>query len=92
MEFKETEEFWKLAVSFFDISDKIRRGESLKIPEEVVTRLKEMLPTTFTKENPYQVYIDGEVHCNIWHEDNDLACGDYYFEPDITDDMERSPL
>jgi len=89
MKFVETEEFWNLALIFFDRADKERQGKPNSTPEYVVARLKEMLPNTFTKDNPYQVYIDGEVHCNIWWEGDDLKCGDYYSEgifPDEPDD------
>ncbi|WP_448636102.1 hypothetical protein [Pedobacter panaciterrae] len=57
MKLEETEEFWDLALIFFDGADKVREGESNSTPEHVVTRLKEILPKTFTRENPYQVYM-----------------------------------
>ena len=89
MKFEETEEFWDLALIFFDGADKEREGKPNTTPPYVVTKLKEMLPKTFKKENPYQVYIDGEVHCDIWWEGDELVSGDYYSEGIFPEEQEE---
>lgn len=81
MKFMETEEFWNAAVDFVLGVNGLRENSIDWDPERLVNSiktLKAVLPKTFTKENPHQLNLDEDLHCNFWYEDGELVCGDYY--------------
>jgi len=78
----ETEEFWNAAVDFVLGVNGLRENSIDWDPERLVNSMKTLdavLPKTFTRENPYQLNLNGDLHCNFWYQDAELVCGEYYY-------------
>jgi hypothetical protein len=82
---EETEELNDLASSYVCSVDAIKKNDNVDWHLERIARvtepLKDMLSSyALTEADPYNVNIDGDLYCNLWFEDGELKCGEFYYE------------